>query len=437
MLSKVIVEGYKSFRDRHEVPLGRLTLLAGANSSGKSSLMQGLLLLKQTFDLSSDPGPLYLVGPHVTFERSWELTWKKQKEAALLLGLVLDEATAVEVKLKLRKKPRGAPPFMIQRCTWKRHGRELELVPQKSVRVQEVTRWLGIAGEEVPARTKVPVEPRRTFLVPVLAGEWSETGERFEEEIFVPVERAVRGVLHVPALRGNPTRTYPVRAYTPGAPVGSFLDYVASVLAEWQRKEDERHRREKLQAFLRKMGLTWKIQVRHYTDTQLEVLVGRTAKPLKGGAKDVVNMADVGFGVSQVLPVLVSLLAAEPGQVVYIEQPEIHLHPNAQVALADIVAEVVAERPVQVVLETHSQLMLVALQRAIAQGRLPAESVILHWFERDEEGATRISTTGFTPDGAFENPEVPEDFSAVANEVIRTYLEAAWTRQEEDALHYC
>ncbi len=436
MLSKVIVEGYKSFRDRHEVPLGRLTLLAGANSSGKSSLMQGLLLLKQTFDLSSDPGPLYLVGPHVTFERSWELTWKKQKEAALLLGLVLDEATAVEVKLKLRKKPRGAPPFMIQRCTWKRHGRELELVPQKSVRVQEVTRWLGIAGE-VPAKAKVPVEPRRTFLVPVLAGEWSETGERFEEEIFAPVERAVRGVLHVPALRGNPTRTYPVRAYTPGAPVGSFLDYVASVLAEWQRKEDERHRREKLQAFLRKMGLTWKIQVRHYTDTQLEVLVGRTAKPLKGGAKDVVNMADVGFGVSQVLPVLVSLLAAEPGQVVYIEQPEIHLHPNAQVALADIVAEVVAERPVQVVLETHSQLMLVALQRAIAQGRLPAESVILHWFERDEEGATRISTTGFTPDGAFENPEVPEDFSAVANGVIRTYLEAAWTRQEEDALHYC
>ena len=436
MLSKVIVEGYKSFRDRHEVPLGRLTLLAGANSSGKSSLMQGLLLLKQTFDLSSDPGPLYLVGPHVTFERSWELTWKKQKEAALLLGLVLDEATAVEVKLKLRKKPRGAPPFMIQRCTWKRHGRELELVPQKSVRVQEVTRWLGIAGE-VPAKAKVPVEPRRTFLVPVLAGEWSEAGERFEEEIFAPVERAVRGVLHVPALRGNPTRTYPVRAYTPGAPVGSFLDYVASVLAEWQRKEDERHRREKLQAFLRKMGLTWKIQVRHYTDTQLEVLVGRTAKPLKGGAKDVVNMADVGFGVSQVLPVLVSLLAAEPGQVVYIEQPEIHLHPNAQVALADIVAEVVAERPVQVVLETHSQLMLVALQRAIAQGRLPAESVILHWFERDEEGATRISTTGFTPDGAFENPEVPEDFSAVADEVIRTYLEAAWTRQEEDALHYC
>ena len=57
-----------------------------------------------------------------------------------------------------------------------------------------------------------------------------------------------------------------------------------------------------------------------------------------------VNIADVGFGVSQVLPVLVALIVAEPGQLVYLEQPELHLHPRAQVALARVLADAAKQR---------------------------------------------------------------------------------------------
>jgi hypothetical protein len=56
--------------------------------------------------------------------------------------------------------------------------------------------------------------------------------------------------------------------------------------------------------------------------------------PLRGGAHDLVNVADAGFAVSQTLPVVVALVAADEGQVVFIEQPEIHLHPRAQLGLA-------------------------------------------------------------------------------------------------------
>ena len=80
-----------------------------------------------------------------------------------------------------------------------------------------------------------------------------------------------------------------------------------------------------------------------------------------------VSIADVGFGVSQVLPVLVALIVAEPGRLVYLEQPELHLHPRAQVALAQVLAAA-AKRGVRVVAETHSSLLLLAVQTLVAEG---------------------------------------------------------------------
>ena len=87
-----------------------------------------------------------------------------------------------------------------------------------------------------------------------------------------------------------------------------------------------------------------------------------------------VSIADVGFGVSQVLPVLVALIVAQPGQLVYLDEPELHLHPRAQVALAQVLVDA-AKRGVRVVAETHSSLLLLAVQTLVAEGSLPSELV--------------------------------------------------------------
>ncbi|MBZ0116699.1 MAG: ATP-binding protein, partial [Sandaracinaceae bacterium] len=65
-LAKIIVERFRVFRERTEIEIGPLTILAGANSSGKSSAMMAPLLLKQTLDAPFDPGPLLLNGGHVS-----------------------------------------------------------------------------------------------------------------------------------------------------------------------------------------------------------------------------------------------------------------------------------------------------------------------------------------------------------------------------------
>lgn len=136
-----------------------------------------------------------------------------------------------------------------------------------------------------------------------------------------------------------------------------------------------------------------------------------------------INVADVGIGVSQVLPVLVAMLAAEPGQLVYVEQPEIHLHPRAQALLADPIVEA-ANRGVRVVVETHSQLLLLAIQTRIAEDKIDPEDVMLHWFSRDPKtGITDVDSVQPDEKGAF--GEWPEDFSEVELEWQDKYLDAA------------
>ena len=139
-----------------------------------------------------------------------------------------------------------------------------------------------------------------------------------------------------------------------------------------------------------------------------------------------VSIADVGFGVSQTLPVLVALLAAEPGQLVYIEQPEMHLHPRAQTALAQILAQA-ANRGVRVIVETHSALLLLAVQTLVAEAQLAPDKVKLHWFKRRDDGVTEVTSADLDGVGAF--GDWPEDFAEVALTTESRYLDAAELRQ--------
>jgi predicted ATPase len=149
---------------------------------------------------------------------------------------------------------------------------------------------------------------------------------------------------------------------------------------------------------------------------------------MNSGTDDLVSIADVGLGVSQVLPVLVALLVAEPGQLVYIEQPELHLHPRAQVALAQVLADA-ANRGVRVVAETHSSLLLLGVQTLIAEGKLEPEKVMLHWFSRGEDGSTTIRSVQPDENGAY--GDWPEDFADVELETQHKYLDAVAARQME------
>ena len=102
-------------------------------------------------------------------------------------------------------------------------------------------------------------------------------------------------------------------------------------------------------------------------------------------------MTDVGFGVSQVLPVLTMLLSAPEGSIILLEQPELHLHPNAQAALADLLLDVAEKRNLQLIVESHSEHIVRRLQRRIAESEhayAKPEKIRMYYCEPGENGST-------------------------------------------------
>ena len=230
--------------------------------------------------------------------------------------------------------------------------------------------------------------------------------------------------IYLPGLRGKPERTGPLASTDPPYP-GPFQHYAASIIHKWQETRDERL--EALADALYTLGLTRQVATKKIDDTRIEIRVGLLSHR-RTSETDMVSIADVGFGVSQVLPVLVALIVAEPGRLVYLEQPELHLHPRAQVALAQVLADA-AKRGVRVVVETHSSLLLLAVQTLVAEGKLSPELVKLHWFTRGEDGATKIDTADLDEAGAY--GDWPEDFDDVDLKAQSRYIKAAQSRLAE------
>ena len=108
--------------------------------------------------------------------------------------------------------------------------------------------------------------------------------------------------------------------------------------------------------------------------------------------KERVNVAlpDVGFGVSQLLPFIVQSLVSEK-QIISIEQPEVHVHPKLQADLGDLLAEAVKEpRQNRFIIETHSEHLILRLQRLIRNKLLEPEDVSIIYVSRGSEGAKAL-----------------------------------------------
>jgi predicted ATPase len=141
-----------------------------------------------------------------------------------------------------------------------------------------------------------------------------------------------------------------------------------------------------------------------------------------------VLITDVGFGVSQILPVLVLCYYVPEGSTILLEQPEIHLHPSVQAGLADVFIDAVKRRRVQILFESHSEYLLQRLQRRIAEGKdIKAENTALYFCDQ-AGGESRLKPLEVDMFGHITN--WPEDFFGNEfNEVVETQLAALKSRE--------
>lgn len=393
-LHALTLEGFKSFRDRTEVTFGDLTILTGANNAGKSTLMQPVLLMKQTLEAGYDRGLLLLQGPNVVISSAEALFWTAQGRRAPFarLGLTLSSGGSApnligyEVVLKMNEA--ALPPLALVEATW-RNGERLIVVPgsadSSAVRVE---RCFAMRTDDLPA----------------------------QQHVRGSIETLLLRMIYVPAARSLALPRHPVVASHHGFFPGRFPDYVPSLIYAWQTLLPQTLQR--LNQDLRALKLAGHIEATKVSDSEVSLSVGRLSDE---ATQDKVNLADAGAGIDHALPIIAALLAAGGGQLVYLEEPEVHLHPRIVRELAPLMLNAV-RRGAQVVVETQSDLLLFSLQLLVAQKQFTHYTVRLHWLYQDPAGVSRCKSADLDDRGTF--GDLPIDLDEAAMDAQEQYLDA-------------
>jgi predicted ATPase len=239
----------------------------------------------------------------------------------------------------------------------------------------------------------------------------------FLSDFALQLEAALAGVYYLGPLRDHPKRIYSWSGETPES-VGQRGDLsVAAILAAisqertLNRGPKKRYVRfdEFIAQWLKDLGVIDSFSVKPVSQgrKEYEILIKTHANSSE------VKITDVGFGVSQVLPALVQAFYCPPNSTVWMEQPEIHLHPQVQAELADVFISATKalengkKRNVQLIIESHSEHFLNRLQRRVAEGELTPDDVAVY-FCHGVGAATELEPLRLNMFGEIEN--WPENF---------------------------
>jgi predicted ATPase len=428
MLTQLRIQNFKSWADTGEFRLAPITGIFGANSSGKSSLLQFLLMLKQTTEC---------VDPRVVLDFGDE---KSRVSLGNFLEVVTDhdvtqslsfsmQYTFVGYKNTARKIRSADDPIMDLKVAIKYQDDKLYLEKWKYSQIYRKPQVNSVSAEfstedETTGYTVAGIGERTPFFVetenPALPS--SSTGhfyrfpstiiekdliamqphiqedDRFELGLFeLTVKNEFKSYSYLGPLRECPARFYRASVKNP-SDVGSrgehTVDAILSVrnhqryyLGAMVSEQKEYMPFEACIAYwLQKLGLVHSFELKEVKEGSglFQVLLKTTPS-----GPDV-TLPDVGFGVSQLLPVLVLCYYVPEGSTILLEQPEIHLHPSVQSGLADVFIDVAKNRNVQIILESHSEHLLSRLQRRMAEEELKHEDVALYFCTMDEQGRSQL-----------------------------------------------
>ncbi len=411
MIKKLRLFNFKAFEDTGSLDLRPITVLAGPNSGGKSSVLQSLLLLKQT--LAGRPEiNLNLDGQYLQFSDFSELVFGRpslsksaityqfliespmpreyvpryfsnpppfdgDEDATLRSDIEMtfryrrqelrDSAILDQFKIESRLGELRGPFF---RASY-RDGRYKASMAGKNVR-RRLASFKGQRIDTVHGRHFLP-----QFLVLEADGDSDYRQHLTLDAIFRNPLNRLREELEVQLGYLGPLRQRPQRAYlhsgNPTIDIGESGEYAAQVLwRERNRKisystgigEDPQETTllEAVNDAFARIGMLQPVTVKSERSVMYQILF-----LLEGSrTKQTTTIADVGFGVSQLLPILVIGLRLGKESLLMLEQPEIHLHPRLQANLADFLLTL-ATNGRRIIIETHSDHFINRLRRRIAE----------------------------------------------------------------------
>ncbi len=349
MIRLLRLQNFKCFENQ-SLPLKPLTLLTGLNSTGKSSVLQSLLLLRQSYQQGlQQTGGLVLNGDWTHIGTATDALFEGAKENVIGFDLVLKDDLGHEKKEEWR----------------------FNYDPEADV--------LSLNG-------------------------WWAISEIYESSLFND------NFHYFQAERIGPRRFYEVSdtRVRKHRQLGSRGEYTAHFLSVFG--DDKIPNPSLSHEDANSLGL------KHQVEAWLgEVSPGTRISLTQNPGMDIVSLqysfavgtqvsknyraTNVGFGITYTLPIIVAVLSSSPGALLLIENPEAHLHPKGQAKMGDLLARA-ASCGIQVLVETHSDHILNGVRLAVHDGKLSAEDVELHFFQRrKQDGQSQVVSPRMNSDG--------------------------------------
>ncbi len=382
---KVIIENIRSFAGRHDIPVYPLTLLVGENSSGKSTFLAALSAVS---DRSSFPGAASLnKDPYDLGGFDTIATYKGGKAGRAK-------------KFGLGYSVNDQDPTVSAFAVYAPHHGETKLcsftlrTPEGNLKLEWVEgRLRGVLSglpdhvditldRELPEPTPLLSQSLPVILFQSLPKETREmpAANGLVDRIFSMAQRLSKSLpltASISPVRSTPKRTYDLisEEYDPG---GDHIPFVlAKILEETNQTKSQQALLNAMNEFGRDSGLFEKLIAKR--------LGSKAGSPFQINVKTAgpsFNLRDVGYGVSQSLPIIVQSVLKSTAPRLLLQQPEVHLHPRAQAAMGSFFSSLVSTKTKEFVIETHSDYLIDRVRQNVAGGLISADDVLILFFHK-------------------------------------------------------
>ena len=404
-LQEFRLRDFRCFAEAQTARLAPLTLLVGENSTGKTSFLAAVRAAWRLAYGSGDAGfndPPYRLGAYSEIAHAARI--RQPSASSFALGFTsLSGGGSIDVEMTF------GPSYSVSHPVRTRWNCGDAWVQQSMLNgeIAEVTFGVGTRDWRVGDPTNT--EGRRLFPPAICnAIERELDGQRLAAfRPLIAYFDSKRGIVDAYAsapIRANPERTYDPKGIVSDPQGANAPDVLANLT-----KKNGSELRQRIEAFGQRSGLFDDIEVARlgkWDGAPFQVLVRKYDHKGRKGPKR--NIIDVGFGVSQVLPVLIEVFQAQAPELFLFQQPEVHLHPSAQAALGTLFCETAAGGK-QILVETHSDYLLDRVRMEVrdgGSGLAPADVSVL-FFQRDGMGV-RIHSLRFDDNGNVLN--APTDY---------------------------
>lgn len=441
MFTGLRLQNFKSWRDTGEIRFAPLTGFFGTNSSGKSSLLQIFLIWKQTSETVDRKTILQIGGSYTDGGSFKDVIFQHNEQNNLKIELNYkwlspetvwyeEEAISIGDLYKINFSSvigfNNSIPFLKKML----HTFYLDSQTKASAEIGLIFNEQKQKYEIIPSlKANISIIPYKSYgffwtkgIEDALNTE-TEAGTIFvyQDMVIKAFEETFQKTFYLGPLRKHPARTY---IWSGGEPqdVGIEGENTVPALMISQIQPERKQVQEKVAYWLKELGLIDHFELKPIAPGRREYEILVQINP----ESTPVPLTDVGFGVSQILPVLTLCYYVPEESTLILEQPEIHLHPAVQSGLADVFIDVIKNRRLQIILESHSEHLLRRLQRRMAEEKLLPEETALY-FTYMEQGESHLQPLEIDDYGNIHN--WPKNFFGNELDDMGAMMEAALQRK--------